>query len=383
MLRLTLAALALMFAVPINAQSAGPEAEAEADAELPATPAAFAKPDRTLMVPVEGGTVWVRVNGDLEAEAAPVVFIHGGPGGTHVGFAGLLTLADTRAVILYDQLDSGKSERPGDPANWRPERFVLELEAIRAALNIERWHVVGHSWGSALALEYSAAYPQHTASTVLSGTYISTPRWAADTQALIDTLAPSTQQVLRACMSDKPPAAALCTSGEAAYENAFLGRPDAPPPGPLVSAYARAYGGQGRNPVVYNTMWGPSEFEPRGTLIDYDITDLLGRIDGNRTLFLVGQYDEARIDTVQDFVARTPGAELGVVPGGSHSFLRERPAISEAMLRSWLSRKDPRIVGVSAPVPPRIESEQSLSTPDPSEGERRLRKHSKIRDSSR
>ena len=35
------------------------------------------------------------------------IFIHGGPGGTHVNFGGLLSLADQRAVILYDQLDSG------------------------------------------------------------------------------------------------------------------------------------------------------------------------------------------------------------------------------------------------------------------------------------
>ena len=73
------------------------------------------------------------VNGDLDA-APPVVFLHGGPGGAHNSLASMLGLADERAVILYDQLDSGKSDRPNDPANWRVERFVEGLETIRRTL---------------------------------------------------------------------------------------------------------------------------------------------------------------------------------------------------------------------------------------------------------
>ena len=48
----------------------------------------------------------------------PVVFLHGGPGGTHAAYLDALALADERAVILYDQLDSGRSDRPNNPANW-------------------------------------------------------------------------------------------------------------------------------------------------------------------------------------------------------------------------------------------------------------------------
>lgn len=45
--------------------------------------------------------------------------------------------------------------------------------------------------------------------------------------------------------------------------------------------------------------------------------------------------------TVQDFVEKTPGAELAVIPGGSHGFLSDRPLISEAVLRSWFRRNEP------------------------------------------
>ncbi len=325
------AALLLALApVPLAAQGTG----------LPATPAAWSAPDRELMVPVEGGRVWVRVNGDLNAEAEPAIFIHGGPGGTHDVFGEVLPLADERAVILYDQLDSGMSDHPGDPANWRVERFVAELEAIRQALGVERWHVVGHSWGAALALEYAAAYPQHTASAVLAGTYISTPHWIMGTNLLIRELPDAVASDIIACEAARAPAGTDCAAATNAFYAQFNGRADMPAPSPEAREYSRQFNGRGFNPVLYNAMWGPSEFSARGTLITYDGTPLLARVDGSRVLFMVGQYDEAQLDQVLDFVRLTPGAELAVVPGGSHGFPIERPRETEALLRGWLARKD-------------------------------------------
>lgn len=323
----------------------------ETPAPLPAattpavTPASgdWSAPTSEHRVAVEGGNVWVRVSGTISPDGpVPVIFIHGGPGGTHMGFGGLLSLADQRPVILYDQLDSGMSDRPESPANWRTERFVAELEAIRASLGVERWHVIGHSWGSALALEYAAAYPQHTASAVLSGTFISTGHWIAGTNRLIGELPAPTAATLRACTSPAPPEPAVCEPATAAFYAAYNGRPDRPAPSPEAAAYAERFGGKGRNEKVYNAMWGPTEFRATGTLADYDATPLLARVDGRRILFVVGQYDEARLDTVQDFAARTKGAELAVVPGGSHAYISERPDIAETIFRDWMARIDAR-----------------------------------------
>ncbi|GGD49169.1 proline iminopeptidase-family hydrolase [Erythrobacter arachoides] len=326
-----LSPLLLAFATPVLAQ------------DLPQTPAAWAEADRELMVPVEGGRVWVRVNGDLDSEGhPPAIFIHGGPGGTHLGLAGLTALADERAVILYDQLDSGRSDHPGDPANWRVERFVAELEAIRQALGVERWHVIGHSWGAALALEYAAAYPQHTASAVLGGTYISTPHWIMGTNLLIRELPDAIRDTIIACESASPPPAETCGPATDAFYAVYNGRPDRPAPTEAQRAYSVRYAGEGFNPELYNVMWGPSEFAARGTLVGYDGTPLLARVDGSRTLFMVGQYDEAQLDQVLDFVTLTPGSELAVVPGGSHSFPGERPAETEGLLRAWMARIDSR-----------------------------------------
>ncbi len=326
-----LAAAALSLSVPAAGQG-----------EVAATPPqAWALPDRELMVAVEGGRVWVGVNGDVSAKAPPVVFIHGGPGGTHLSFGGMTALADERAVIVYDQLDSGMSDHPGDPRNWRVERFVSELEAIRAKLGIEKWHVVGHSWGAAIALEYSAAHPGRVVSTVLGGTFISTPHWLLGTRLLIRDLPLETQSVIAACESPNRPSAAICANADNAFYTEFNGRPDRPARPPAASVYRERTGGKGNNTMLYNAMWGRSEFVSTGTLKSYDGSPLLAKLDGKRTLFLIGQYDEAHLDIVRSYVRLTPGSELAVVPGGSHAYFGERPVEAEGLLRGWLARKDP------------------------------------------
>lgn len=80
-----------------------------------AAPAAGQVPpaDRDLRVPVTGGSLYVRVNGNLAGPKPPLMLVHGGPGGALWQFFPTLPLAADRAIILYDQLDSGRSDAPG------------------------------------------------------------------------------------------------------------------------------------------------------------------------------------------------------------------------------------------------------------------------------
>ncbi|MBJ6122600.1 proline iminopeptidase-family hydrolase [Sphingomonas mollis] len=304
----------------------------------------FPAPTRELMVPVSGGRVYVRINGDLAGPRAPVVFVHGGPGGTHDGYLEALTLADPRqgpprAVILYDQLDSGRSDRPNDPANWTVARFTDELEAIRTALGVPRWHVCGHSWGGTVALEYGARRPAALAGLVLASPLISTRSWIADADILRTRLPDTVQKTLTACDSPTPPPTAACTAATDAFYRQFNGRE---PPSPAVLAARQSRQGGGFNPQLYRTMWGASEFVATGTLKEYDGEPLLARLDGPRTLFIVGQYDEARPDTAEAFATRVPGAEFAVVPGASHHLFGDRSDETLGLLRPWLLRHDPR-----------------------------------------
>jgi proline iminopeptidase len=96
-------------------------------------------------VEVTGGRVWYRVVGS--GAATPVLLLHGGPGFTSHYLEAVGRLADERPVVFYDQLGAGRSDRPEDLTLWKAERFVEELAQIRAALGLEKVHLLGHSWG--------------------------------------------------------------------------------------------------------------------------------------------------------------------------------------------------------------------------------------------
>src|SRR6185295_9322079 len=64
----------------------------------------------------DGHRTWYRQRGELASGGpAPIVLLHGGPGGTHDYLEPLLALGDSgRPVVLYDQLGNGRSEHLRD-----------------------------------------------------------------------------------------------------------------------------------------------------------------------------------------------------------------------------------------------------------------------------
>ncbi|MDX3884625.1 MAG: proline iminopeptidase-family hydrolase [Sphingomonas sp.] len=294
-------------------------------------------PDRELMVPVPGGRAYVRINGDLAGARPPVVMVHGGPGGSHGAFLPALPLARDRAVILYDQLDCGLSEKPGDPANWRIPRFVEELEAIRAALGVDRWHVLGHSWGGTVALEYAARQPEALVSLILQGPLISTRAWMADAATLRAKLPADVQAALTACEGASPPPVATCTAAVDAFYARFWRLRPAPQ---WAIDYEQAHGLK-LAANLYNHMWGPNEFRATGTLKDYDGEPLLKRVAAP-TLFLIGDSDEVTPETARRFTAETPGARLEIIAGAAHRTQSDQPEAYNAALSAWLAGHDPK-----------------------------------------
>jgi proline iminopeptidase/L-proline amide hydrolase len=323
--RTVLAGAAAALAVPVLAETG------------PLLPGVRIKPDREAMVPVPGGRVYVRINGDLDGPRPPIVMLHGGPGSSHWYFLNATAMAGERAVILYDQLDSGRSETPDDPANWQVARFVEELEAIRTHLKVKRWHVLGASWGGTVALEYAARQPKALAGVVLQSPLISTEVWLKDARALKDGMPPAIRDLLDGCDTPGFARKAQCDAATDAF-NARHVRMRATPPeiGAYKAALPRSF-----SPGIYNHMWGRAEFTASGTLKDYDGRPLLARLDGKRSLFVAGEHDEARPATVKALAAMVPGgAAFAEIPAAAHSIMNDNPAGFLAVLGPWLLARD-------------------------------------------
>ena len=298
--------------------------------------APYAAPQLEKKVPVEGGRIYVRMNGASAGKRPPLLMIHGGPGGSHSGHLPFLALAAERQIILYDQLDSGRSDTPNDPKNWRVERFVAEIGAIRRAFGLEKLYIYGGSWGGTIALEYAAMRPDGLAGTILQSPLISTRTWLSDTRALRRSLPAATQQMLDNCETTAPPPAEQCSAAGEVFNSRFLRRL---PRTPEHEAY-RSTLPVPFNQRIYEAMWGRTEFVITGSLRNYNGEHLLSRLNATRTLFVTGQYDEARPQTVQMFAARLPGSELAVIPGAGHAIANDRPDELVAVVSHWLMRND-------------------------------------------
>jgi proline iminopeptidase len=243
----------------------------------------------------------------------------------------LEALADERPVVLYDQLGCGKSDKPDDVSLWRVERFVEELHQLRRQLRLNRVHILGHSWGTMLAMDYYLAHPEGVVSLVMSSPCISIPRWLDDCANYIRQLPIEVQEALARHQS-----AGTIDSEE--YEKAadefyrrHVRRLD-----PLPEALMEAR--ESRGEVVYATMWGPNEFYMEGgNLIDYDRSGRLGEIKVP-TLFSCGRVDEAAPGTTEWYHSLTPGSEFVVYENSAHLPQWEETERYVSVVRAFLRR---------------------------------------------
>ncbi len=122
----------------------------------------------------DGHTLFVAQYGQPDAPAA--VVLHGGPGsGTQPSVLEWFDLARQR-VVLFDQRGAGQSQPHGDIINNNSAKLVADIEMIRERLGIERWMVVGGSWGATLALLYAAQHARRIRAMVLRGSFLASQR---------------------------------------------------------------------------------------------------------------------------------------------------------------------------------------------------------------
>ena len=207
-------------------------------------------------VAVPGGRVAFRVTG--KAGGVPVLMIHGGPGSTGCSYPDTLKgIAASRPVVTYDQLGSGNSDRMLNlERDAVLSRFVAEVTAIRTQLGLKELHLVGHSWGAAIALEYLLTGDRTgVRSVTFVGPLLSTSRWIEDANSLVARLPKDAQDAIAAAMSTGRFDSPEFLAANDVFESLFLVRTPRSQRYLLVceSTPVRF------NAELYAYMWGPSD----------------------------------------------------------------------------------------------------------------------------
>jgi pimeloyl-ACP methyl ester carboxylesterase len=242
-----------------------------------------------------------------------LLLLHGAVSDSRVWRVELESLSDVFTVVAWDAPGCGGSSDP--PEHFRLPEFAECLQQLIAALGLERPHILGHSWGSALALELYRLHPSSVKSLVLVGAYAG---WAGSLPA--DEVAQRLALALR--IADLPPGGFDPVSMPGLFSEAMP---------------------QDRRSELATMM---SEIRPAGTrtmayaLAEADLRSLLPRIE-IPTLLLYGDADQrSSLDVADKLHAAIPGSRLVVMPGLGHESFLESAETFDTEVREFLLRLD-------------------------------------------
>ncbi|MEO5571989.1 MAG: proline iminopeptidase-family hydrolase [Bacteroidia bacterium] len=287
------------------------------------------------LIPAEGfihlkaGKIYYRIVG--KGAKTPLLTLHGGPGVPSYYLNPLEALSKDRPVIFFDQLGCGRSDRITDTSLMTVENFVDQLKQIRDSLGLKDYYLYGQSWGTMLGTDFYLKYPAGIKAIILSSPAISIPLWLADADTLIATLPDSVQQAIRINEQNKTYDNPGYQQAVRIYYEHYVAR-KLPWSADVDSAFSPTK--MGVNFYVY--MGGPSEFTITGPLKDYDRTNRLKEIKVP-TLFITGEFDEARPSTVRYYQSLVPGAKFEMIEGAGHLTMQDNPQKNNEVITRFIN----------------------------------------------
>jgi pimeloyl-ACP methyl ester carboxylesterase len=233
----------------------------------------------------------LRIAYERAGNGPPVVLLHGFVGDSREWHTQLDGLSDEFTVVAWDAPGSGRSADP--PASFRIGDYADCLAGFVAALGLERSHVVGLSFGGALALELYGRHPATVRTLILASAYAGWP----------GSLPPDVvEERLQMCLRSAalPPADFVRTMLPSMF-----------------SEHASAE-------IVHGFTEIMGEFHPAGfeamvrSLAEADLRGVLPRVDVD-ALLLHGDHDvRAPLTVAEDPHAAIPTSRLVVIPGAGH-----------------------------------------------------------------
>ena len=257
-------------------------------------------------------------------DTVPLLCVNGGLLFSHaLLWPALSPLAQRRQLIFYDQRGRGESQAPPGVQAARIEHDAGDVGALRQALGIGLWDLLGHSWGGAIALLGAERDRDGTRRIVTVNAVGPTSAWMAGLQAAaLERLPPAERAVLQRFTPEE------------------LERPDPE----VQSAYARAmYPAWFAEPDFARMFAPPRSTSRTGAAVlarlrreGYDWTTLLRALD-RPTLVLHGERDLLPLAVAGALVAALPDARLAPIPRSGHMPFWEAPEQFFSLVDSFLA----------------------------------------------
>jgi len=256
--------------------------------------------------------------------ATPLLCINGGMVYSHILlWPALSSLAARRPLVLYDQRGRGHSQAPPGARAARIEHDALDVRALREALGVTQWDVLGHSWGGGIAMLAAAEDLLGVRNLVLVDAVGLTPDWldALHETALARLGGDARERLSRydpLSLHDPEPAR------QAEYNRALY--PAWFHDGELGAMFA---------PPLARSETGAA-IVARLRREGFDWRDAAARIHA-RTLIIHGASDLIPVTQAQRTATIIPGARLCVIPEAGHMPFWEQPEAFFAAVEEFLA----------------------------------------------
>lgn len=259
--------------------------------------------------PVPGRTPLVAINGGM-------IFGH------DMLWPALAPLAANRQIILYDLRGRGDSTAPPNPAESTIEDDAGDVGALRRALGLRQWDVLGHSWGGGVAMLGAAADPAGTRRLVTVDAVGPTSEWIPTLRR--NALAKLTGE-LRNRLERIDEASLTSTDPEIHAEQA--------------QAIYPAWFVDSDMPSRFLL---PKKLNETGSSVlarlrtqHYDWRDDLGNITAP-TLVIHGELDPLPVETSRQILSAIPAATHVVIPAAGHMPFWEAPDVFFPAVEAFL-----------------------------------------------
>lgn len=273
-----------------------------------------------------GGT---RLNVVERGSGYPLLVLHGGPGLDHHEFGDYLDpLGDEYRLLFVDQRAQGGSDHSPEET-WTLERMAADVDALARVLGLERYAVLGHSYGAIVALQNAVDFPGAAAHTIVSSG-VPAARFLAEVDANLAAFEPVElrEQVTRSWEREKHVQTADEVESLLHDQLPFHFREA---DSPVIAEYERRTAGGIYSPEVLrhfaNEEYGGIEVEDR-----------LGEVT-QPVLVLAGRHDRTCVVAASEATAAgIPNAELVVFEQSAHMTFVEENARYLEVVRDFLAR---------------------------------------------
>lgn len=307
---------------------------------LPLSSATAVGADRSLSpsesrIPVAGTTLYARAIGRGE----PVIVLHGGPDFDH-GYLlpDLDRLKDSFRLIYYDQRGRGRSA-----VNVRPEDVSLtsdldDIDKVRQHFHLDAPVLLGHSWGTVLALEYALRHPTHVSRLILMNP---APASASDVsvmrKAYLEKLGAEMdhQRELLGSAAYQAGDPEAVTARYRIHFKPALKRPEDYEK--LMAVMKAGFVSQGKEGIVKARAVEDQLMRDTWQVVGYDLIPKLGglRIP---TLVIVGDHDFIPVEVGEHVAGAIPGATLVTIKECGHFSFLECPDEVRSALNAFFRR---------------------------------------------